>query len=168
LQTAIAKRFPFRAVVGILRRFIGLASHGPNSRCSRGSAFTLGGDKVYGLHQSPRHARRLDACWGRNAKRARCWDAKDRTPVRSLAPRRMVAAMVGNQVAHTSQQVSRDGYVTHAASLTNSVNATDVSPASSSQEYRFSDSDGAFYSCHIAPANNILISVGRGYRRDEG
>ena len=38
------------------------------------------------------------------------------------------------QKYHTSQQVSRDGSVIHASSLTNSVNATDVSPASSSQD----------------------------------
>ena len=67
----------------------------------------------------------------------------------------------------TSQQISHDGYVIHVASLTNSVNATGVSPASSSQEYRFSDSDGAFYACQIASANNILTAVGRSCRQGE-
>lgn len=71
------------------------------------------------------------------------------------------------QKYHTSQQISRDGSVIHESSLTNSVNATDVSPASSSQEFRFSDSDGAFYACDIASANNILTTVGRNCRQHE-
>jgi Peptide N-acetyl-beta-D-glucosaminyl asparaginase amidase A len=71
------------------------------------------------------------------------------------------------QKYHTSQQISRDGHVIHASSLTNSVNATDVSPASSSQEYRFSDSDGAACACRIASANNILTAVGRRCSHDD-
>jgi hypothetical protein len=71
------------------------------------------------------------------------------------------------QKYQTNQQVSIDGHVIHQAALTNSVNATDVSPASSSQKYTFSDSDGAFYNCHIATANNTLTSVGRGCRQDK-
>jgi hypothetical protein len=70
------------------------------------------------------------------------------------------------QKYHTSQQVSIDGFVIHSASTTNSVSGTDVSPASSSQTYTFFDSDGAFYNCHIATANNILTSVSRGCRKD--
>jgi hypothetical protein len=62
--------------------------------------------------------------------------------------------------------VSRDGHVTYAKAVTNSVNATDVSPASSSQTYTFSDSDGSFYNCHIASASNILTTVSRGCKQD--
>jgi hypothetical protein len=71
------------------------------------------------------------------------------------------------QKYHTAERVALEGQVVHTTSVTNSVNATDVSPASSSQKYTFSDSDGAFYDCHIASANNILTSVGRGCRQDE-
>ncbi|MGA9978250.1 MAG: hypothetical protein WBQ08_06415 [Candidatus Sulfotelmatobacter sp.] len=63
-------------------------------------------------------------------------------------------------------QVSVDGFVVASRAVTNSVNATDVSPAASSQTYSFSDSAGASYSCHIATANNILTSVGRGCKQD--
>jgi hypothetical protein len=47
------------------------------------------------------------------------------------------------------------------------VTATDVNPAASSQRYIASDSDGAFYDCHIASANNTLTSVSHGCREDE-
>jgi hypothetical protein len=66
------------------------------------------------------------------------------------------------QKYHTSQQVSLDGFVIHSASVTNSVGATDVSPASSSQKYTFVDSDGGFYNCRIATANNTLTAVSQG------
>ncbi len=65
-----------------------------------------------------------------------------------------------------SKQVSVDGNVVGFRTVTNSVSATDVSPASSSQTYTFSDLAGASYSCHIATANNILKSVGRGCKQD--
>ena len=71
------------------------------------------------------------------------------------------------QKYHTSQQVSRNGLVIHAASVTNSANASDVSPASSWQTYTSSDSDGASYDCHIATANNTLTGVSRGCRQDK-
>jgi hypothetical protein len=71
------------------------------------------------------------------------------------------------QKYQAGQQVSHDGHVTSATAVTNSVNATDVSPASSSQTYTSFDSDGMFYNCHIAAANNILTSVGRGCKKDE-
>ena len=71
------------------------------------------------------------------------------------------------QKYHTNQQLSIDGFVIHDMSVTNSSNATDVSPTSSSQRYTFSDSDGAFYDCHIASANNILAAVGRGCTEDK-
>ena len=62
--------------------------------------------------------------------------------------------------------VSRDGQVTDAKAVTNAVNATDVSPASSSQTYTFSNSDGTFYNCHIASASNIWTTVSRGCKQD--
>jgi hypothetical protein len=71
------------------------------------------------------------------------------------------------QKYHTNQQLSIDGFVIHDMSVTNSSNATDVTPTSSSQRYTFSDSDGAFYDCPIASANNILTAVGRGCREDK-
>jgi len=70
------------------------------------------------------------------------------------------------QKYHTSQQVLRNGSVIHAASVTNSANASDVSPASSWQTYTSSDSDGESYDCHIATANNTLTAVSRGCRQD--
>jgi hypothetical protein len=75
--------------------------------------------------------------------------------------------VVTTQKYHTSNQVSLDGYVVHSAAATNSVSATDVSPAASSQKYTFSDSEGESYSCHIATANNTLTSVGRGCKLDK-
>ena len=66
------------------------------------------------------------------------------------------------QKYQAGQQVSRDGEVVSANAVNNSVNATDVSPASSSQTYTSFDSDGTFYNCHIATANNTLTSVSRG------
>jgi hypothetical protein len=71
------------------------------------------------------------------------------------------------QKYHTSQQVLRDGSVIHAASVTNSANASDVSPASSWQTYTSSDSEGASYDCHIATANNTLTVVSGGCRQDK-
>jgi hypothetical protein len=72
------------------------------------------------------------------------------------------------QKYQTSSQLLLDGNLIHSASLTNAVSATDVSPASSSQQYTSSDSDGASYSCHIATASNILTSVSRGCSPDKG
>jgi hypothetical protein len=66
-----------------------------------------------------------------------------------------------------SNHVALDGQVVHAASVTNAVSATDVSPASSSQKYMSSDSEGASYSCHIATAKNILTTVGYGCKQGE-
>jgi Peptide N-acetyl-beta-D-glucosaminyl asparaginase amidase A len=66
------------------------------------------------------------------------------------------------QKYQAGRAVSRGGHVIDASAVTNSVNATDVSPAASSQTYTSSDSDGTFYNCHIASANNILTTVTRG------
>jgi hypothetical protein len=68
------------------------------------------------------------------------------------------------QAAHL---VSHEGDVVSAHAVTNTVKATDVSPASSSQTYTSSDSEGTFYNCHIATANNTLTSVSRGCSEDE-
>lgn len=65
-----------------------------------------------------------------------------------------------------SKQVWVDGTVVGFRTVTNAVNATDVSPASSSQTYTFSDFAGTSYNCHITTANNILKTVGRGCRQD--
>jgi Peptide N-acetyl-beta-D-glucosaminyl asparaginase amidase A len=70
------------------------------------------------------------------------------------------------QQYQSGKVVSRDGHVTYAQAVTNSVNATDVSPASSSQTYTFSDSDGSFYNCHIASASNVLTTVSHGCKQD--
>jgi hypothetical protein len=71
------------------------------------------------------------------------------------------------QKYHASQQVLRDGSLVHSSSVTNSANGSDVSPASSWQTYTSTDSDGAFYNCHIASANNTLTAVSRGCRPDK-
>ena len=70
------------------------------------------------------------------------------------------------QKYQAGEAVSRGGHVIHATAVTNSVNATDVSPAASSQTYTSSDSDGTFYNCHIASANNILTTVSHGCSPD--
>jgi hypothetical protein len=71
------------------------------------------------------------------------------------------------QKYNTSEQVSFDGFPLYFSSLTNAVNATDVSPTSSSQSYTFFDSDGVFYDCNIASNNAILTSVGQGCKQGE-
>lgn len=74
--------------------------------------------------------------------------------------------VVTTQKYQQSNQVSVDGDLIHSAAVTNSVSSSDVSPASSSQKYTYSDSDGASYSCQIASANNTLTSVSRGCKPD--
>jgi hypothetical protein len=64
------------------------------------------------------------------------------------------------------RQVSSRGHVIYATAVSNSVNATDVSPGASSQTYTLFDSDGTFYDCHVASANNILTTVSRGCKPD--
>jgi hypothetical protein len=61
-----------------------------------------------------------------------------------------------------SEQVSLDGFPIYFSTLTNAVNATDVSPASSSQTYTLFDSVGDFYDCSIASNNATLTSVSWG------
>jgi Peptide N-acetyl-beta-D-glucosaminyl asparaginase amidase A len=63
---------------------------------------------------------------------------------------------------HTDQQVSVDGFLTSFNSTTNTVKASDVSPATSSQQYVYFDSTGVVYNCQIASTNNTLTQVSRG------
>jgi Peptide N-acetyl-beta-D-glucosaminyl asparaginase amidase A len=53
------------------------------------------------------------------------------------------------------------------STVNNFVTATDVSPGSSSQSYTAFDSDGNFYSCQIASAENTLTKVSRGCNPDK-
>jgi hypothetical protein len=69
------------------------------------------------------------------------------------------------QKYNSSEQVSFDGFPLYFSSLTNAVNATDVSPTSSSQNYTLFDSDGVFYDCKIASKNATLTSVGQGCKQ---
>jgi hypothetical protein len=60
------------------------------------------------------------------------------------------------------REVTRDGELERFSSITNSGQATDVSPAKSSQEYTEFDSSGRFYDCKITSKNNTLTKVSRG------
>jgi len=60
------------------------------------------------------------------------------------------------------KEISFDGFLTSFSSVTNTVNGSDVSPATSSQQYTAFDSDGTFYNCQIASKDNILTNVSRG------
>src|SRR5208337_5200695 len=55
-----------------------------------------------------------------------------------------------------------DGFPFYFNWLTNSVTASDVSPAASSQKYTYFDSTGVFYDCQIASNNNTLTAVSQG------
>jgi hypothetical protein len=66
------------------------------------------------------------------------------------------------QKYNNSEQISFEGFPIYFSSLTNAVNATDVSPTSSSQTYTLFDSDGVFYDCSIASNNATLTSVSWG------
>jgi hypothetical protein len=48
------------------------------------------------------------------------------------------------------------------SSVSNEVQASDISPATSSQDYTSFGSDGTFYNCQIASKNNTLTKVSRG------
>ena len=60
----------------------------------------------------------------------------------------------------TSNRVTVEDFVLQAKSLSNAVTVSDVSPATSSQIYTSTDSNGPSYSCHIKSTNNTLIQVG--------
>lgn len=61
----------------------------------------------------------------------------------------------------TGKQIFIDGFPLYFSSVNNSVQASDVSPASSSQHYVSFDSTGQFYDCQIASKNNTLTTVSR-------
>jgi hypothetical protein len=63
---------------------------------------------------------------------------------------------------HADKQIALDWFPIYFNSLTNSVKATDVSPAASSQKYTYFDSTGAFYDCHIGSQKNTLTTVSQG------
>jgi hypothetical protein len=69
------------------------------------------------------------------------------------------------QTYNNSEQVSFDGFPLYFSTLTNTVNASDVSPLASSQTYTWINSDGIFYDCSIASANAILTSVSPGCKK---
>ena len=77
------------------------------------------------------------------------------------------SATFGLTVA-TKQNYNAAQYVWSGPELTdfnvvnNSVQASDVSPAASSQNYTAYSSDGTFYNCQIASQNNTLTTVSRG------
>jgi Peptide N-acetyl-beta-D-glucosaminyl asparaginase amidase A len=61
-----------------------------------------------------------------------------------------------------NRQVWLDGFPLSFSLVSNSEQATDVSPAASSQHYTSFDSAGQFYDCQIASKNNTLEDVSRG------
>ena len=67
----------------------------------------------------------------------------------------------------TDKQIFANGFPAYFNVLTNSVSATDVSPAASSQKYAYFDSDGTFYDCHIASKSNTLTEVSKGCKPDQ-
>lgn len=72
-----------------------------------------------------------------------------------------------SQTYHDDTGVTRDGELERFSSVTNSGQATDVSPAKSSQEYTQFDSSGHFYDCKIASKNNTLTKISRGCTENE-
>lgn len=66
-----------------------------------------------------------------------------------------------------NQFVSPDHGFGAFSTVQNTMKATDVSPAASSQSYASFDSDGNFYSCQIASAKNTLTQVSRGCNPDK-
>jgi hypothetical protein len=67
-----------------------------------------------------------------------------------------------SQNYQADHRVSAGGNLESFHSVTNKVQSTDVSPAASSQDYTSYDSDGSFYNCQIASANNTLTTVSKG------
>lgn len=66
------------------------------------------------------------------------------------------------QKYHTDREVWDGGFPTYFNSLTNTMSASDVAPASSSQKYTYFDSEDQFYNCRIASASNTLTKVSEG------
>lgn len=67
-----------------------------------------------------------------------------------------------SQNYQANHRVSAGGNLESFHSVTNKVTSTDASPLSSSQDYTSYDSDGNFYNCQIASANNTLTAVSQG------
>lgn len=67
-----------------------------------------------------------------------------------------------SQKYHDDTEVTRGGELERFSSVTNSGQATDVSPAKSSQEYTEFDSSSLFYDCKITSKNNTLTKVSQG------
>jgi Peptide N-acetyl-beta-D-glucosaminyl asparaginase amidase A len=61
-----------------------------------------------------------------------------------------------------SKLVLQRGSMAEYSWVTNSATASDVSPASSSQQYKSFDLHGPTYNCHISSANDVLTSVSPG------
>ena len=66
------------------------------------------------------------------------------------------------QKYQASKKVTVNGNVTDHTIATNSVQASDVTPPTSSQHYTFFDLNGRPYDCKIATNNNVLTSVSVG------
>jgi hypothetical protein len=64
-----------------------------------------------------------------------------------------------------SKLVLQRGSMAEYSWVTNSATASDVSPASSSQQYKSFDLHGPAYNCQISSANNVLTSVSPGCRK---
>lgn len=67
-----------------------------------------------------------------------------------------------SQDYQADHHVSAGGNLESFHSVTNKVTSTDASPLSSSQDYTSYDSNGNFYNCQIASANNTLTAVSQG------
>ncbi|SPF49873.1 Peptide-N(4)-(N-acetyl-beta-glucosaminyl)asparagine amidase [Candidatus Sulfotelmatobacter kueseliae] len=78
----------------------------------------------------------------------------------STAPFGLTVATTQNY--QTDKLTWFDGFPFYFNWLTNSVTASDVSPAASSQKYTYFDSTGMFYDCQIASKNNTLTAVSQG------
>ncbi len=70
--------------------------------------------------------------------------------------------VVTAQKYQTDKKVWHNGSLVQFESVANSAKASDISPVSSSQEYRTFNSEGNFYDCQIASKDNILASVSQG------
>ena len=70
--------------------------------------------------------------------------------------------VVTSQNYQADHRVSAGGNLESFHSVTNKVQSSDVTPPASSQDYTSYDSDGNFYNCRIASANNTLTTVSKG------
>ncbi|HEX3820672.1 MAG TPA: peptide-N4-asparagine amidase [Candidatus Sulfotelmatobacter sp.] len=70
--------------------------------------------------------------------------------------------VVTGQNYQIDKKIWHGGSLVRFESVTNSAQASDVSPASSSQRYNTFNSDGNFYDCQISSKKNVLASVSPG------